>query len=78
MFISLAYKKMAKKFGNENHVNGYNALPQYEIRGYKVYRTPTPEDGPSELPDLIIRYYIRWVNLAESEKSMLLSFVKRE
>jgi hypothetical protein len=30
-------------------------LPQYQIKGYKIYRAATHVDGPSDRPQYIIR-----------------------
>ncbi|MEC4208436.1 hypothetical protein VSP96_25535, partial [Escherichia coli] len=44
-----------KIYRTVSHVDGWNGLPQYEIRGNKIYRTVSHVDGWNGLPQYEIR-----------------------
>jgi len=46
---------LSKIYRTLTHVDGYNALPQYQIRADKIYRTVTHVGGYNALPQYEIR-----------------------
>lgn len=46
---------MKNLYRTVSHPNGWNGLPDYEIKGNQVYRTVSHSEGWSGLPDYEIR-----------------------
>lgn len=46
---------MAKIYRTVSHVDGYNGMPQYEIKGTKIYRTVSHVGGYNGMPQFEIR-----------------------
>jgi hypothetical protein len=44
---------MPELYHTETHAKGFSELPQYEIRGYKIYLFATHLDGYNDLPSML-------------------------